>query len=797
MKVKKWIAAALSFAMLLSTMGLTAFAVGEGEGSDTPVVVEVGTFEDFKAALTGEDANVNIKITGEFESTERITIDGKTVTLDLNGHTINAKKYFELTNHTAMTVTDSSENESGELAFSTGTSNGTKDNRNMYASDSLEYTELSWIHMQDSSFRLVKGTLSSSERIWGYNNSILCLENSSATVDGGRFHLKMSGAYGTAMVVKNGSVVDFNNGKIDGFHTQLGDENGENPLGISMGIVTVGESRYSETVGECTVNLNGGKIEALMGLIGNSDDYCRSVINLGGTEIEALAPIALQKDTLIMTGGSVTPVTEPWENIDGFDNMMGGEEAETAIELSGGTLDISDGAVNGGIVTRASYHGWPAVDGSHSVINISGGTIAGDITSERSISTRDPEDFNKCSNTITITGGTITGELQATARASLIEGEFEENDAFEVSGGTFEKPVDKKWFAEGFAPVVSEDGSYVFAEVANEIQVRFAPTKDETVFDIVLACADEKIINRLNSADLAFKSVNPLPSYEIIAGEHITLTQKDGGRYLFNFDGVIPDQSGAEITIGQVKFSGYGSVVFFVDGDADTNIVNATKIADNIVDSFVPGGGTDKGILDLNNEEGEGGRINAEINAPTQRLEIAVKFPNAVENKEANYQKMTVTVSGGDLVAAKEFALGSDSGENVTFADGAYTVVIADELTKDTAYTVTVSGEGYRTARYTVNMTDDKSLTFWNNVMDEEQFIEEGKAAGAVTKNFLAGDIVKDNNINIYDLSAVVSYFGEDGLTAANKPEYAKYDLNRDGKIDSKDVAMVLVSWGE
>jgi hypothetical protein len=65
-----------------------------------------------------------------------------------------------------------------------------------------------------------------------------------------------------------------------------------------------------------------------------------------------------------------------------------------------------------------------------------------------------------------------------------------------------------------------------------------------------------------------------------------------------------------------------------------------------------------------------------------------------------------------------------------------------------------------------------------------------------MTKNFLAGDIVKDNNINIYDLSAVVSYFGTENLVSAY-PAYAKYDLNRDGVIDSKDVAYVLVSWGE
>ena len=75
-------------------------------------------------------------------------------------------------------------------------------------------------------------------------------------------------------------------------------------------------------------------------------------------------------------------------------------------------------------------------------------------------------------------------------------------------------------------------------------------------------------------------------------------------------------------------------------------------------------------------------------------------------------------------------------------------------------------------------------------MLDNEQYTTK--------TTFLAGDIVADEDINIYDLSAVVSYFGETGLKALSSDEYAKYvkyDLNRDGKIDSKDVAYVLASW--
>ena len=79
---------------------------------------------------------------------------------------------------------------------------------------------------------------------------------------------------------------------------------------------------------------------------------------------------------------------------------------------------------------------------------------------------------------------------------------------------------------------------------------------------------------------------------------------------------------------------------------------------------------------------------------------------------------------------------------------------------------------------------------------DHKRVHEDVAEHPAIMGHEFAGDIVKDGQINIYDLSAVVSYFGTDNLVENHK-EYAKYDLNRDGVIDSKDVAYVLVSWGK
>ncbi len=305
-------------------------------------------------------------------------------------------------------------------------------------------------------------------------------------------------------------------------------------------------------------------------------------------------------------------------------------------------------------------------------------------------------------------------------------------------------------------------------------------------YEIVLVGADEEKINELASADLTF-NFNGTPvndgdmSYTVAPADGVTLTQL-GDRFMFNYDGITKyEESGVAIVIGTITIDGYGSYTL-ATADSDKNAVYATEIRDNIVDGF-----EDAATLiintDLAADDGMVGEItDGEITVPTRTLTIDITFPNAVENNVADYQNMTVTIVGGTV--NETIALGTD-GEDYNFTR---------ELPYNTAYTVTVSGAGYRTARYTVNLNDDKQLNFWNNVMDEAQVVEIGKDSSIAKVTFLAGDIVKDNNINIYDLSAVVSYFGEELDTAAYN-EYAKYDLNRDGVIDSKDVAYVLVSW--
>ena len=358
------------------------------------------------------------------------------------------------------------------------------------------------------------------------------------------------------------------------------------------------------------------------------------------------------------------------------------------------------------------------------------------------------------------------------------------------------------------------DGNLVTVPDAIKVEFEAAGEEEgEKTYNINLTADSDKIINRLNSVDLTFvlTQIKGANEFEIIASnKEVAINPVDNSkvRYEFHYNGKdgVKTDSANTITIGQVKFTGYGEFSFAVNKDVTTNAAHATTIDDNIVDTFIPDGDTtviSNGELVIDNATT--GKI--EIAVPDRNLTINIDFPNGIENKEIAYQDMQAVISGGDLAEDITIDLGSDAADtaldifgkkdakfSVKFENGSYVINVTDALTLNNAYTVTISGAGYRTARYTVTMTEDKTLRFWNNVMDEAQFVEIGKESSKVNVTYLAGDIVKDNNINIYDLSAVVSYFGSTA-TVANK--YAKYDLNRDGIIDSKDVAYVLVSWGK
>ena len=449
--------------------------------------------------------------------------------------------------------------------------------------------------------------------------------------------------------------------------------------------------------------------------------------------------------------------------------ILGGKikaEADFGTAIGGGQLSIGDVIIRGGVIDAKSNNSAPIGGGQQA---------AGD-------------------SKITISGGDIT--VARKPGTNLFGNSKGEPAGAKISGGTFNVDV-TDYCEEGFTPKLT-DGKYVVDDSATKLTLGFKKTAtDERVYDIVVTAVDAAMINRLNTAELTFNLTasdadNSTVTYEILPVDKITVTpdNENTNRYMFNFNGKdgVTDTAN-EITVGQVRFEGYtknGATITFKTDMAKSFVTATTKDGENKV-TYFDGNGT-LTADDANKIE------NVKFTVPTKKLTVNITFPNAIADQAAAYQDMKVVVSGSDLAENLEYALGT--GENaIALENGAYKLVVDGKLTENTAYTVTVSGAGYRTARYTVNLNADKTLNFWNNVMDNAIEVEEGNTAYKKNVTFLAGDIVKDNKINIYDLSAVVSYFGTDNLVAEH-PEYAKYDLNRDGVIDSKDVAYVLVSWG-
>ncbi len=322
------------------------------------------------------------------------------------------------------------------------------------------------------------------------------------------------------------------------------------------------------------------------------------------------------------------------------------------------------------------------------------------------------------------------------------------------------------------------------------ISVEFEATENPNEYNIVLTAPISTLIHEFTSAQLQFVKGNDEIGYEIVEeNDKISVNEQGNDIYLFNLkngENIVGNEN--KIVIGKVVFDGYSdSAVDFKVNEIYDNKVIATK-GQNLTDTF----NVENGKLTVNDEEK--GIIDAIFAEPKCEVTINVAMNEPVVDNKVAYQDMKVVVSGADLAEPIVFNLGTDG--NVQ-NDNNYKVTAT--LKQDKKYVITVTGAGYRKAQYTLKTKGKETATvnFWNNVQlaSNELEMETGIADSKVNANFIAGDIVKDNKLNIYDLSAVVAYFGDSTTDTTNAWDKAKYDLNRDGKIDATDVSIVLDAW--
>lgn len=302
-----------------------------------------------------------------------------------------------------------------------------------------------------------------------------------------------------------------------------------------------------------------------------------------------------------------------------------------------------------------------------------------------------------------------------------------------------------------------------------------------------------------NNADVGYDSVD----YEIVPADGFALLYDEAtGLYEINVkpvDGVRPAVSeataGKGIVIGKLVYNGgYGQ---------------GTISAENVMLTVEKSDNTYKEISATN----AGFEFKYDIPEPAKNLTVVVdlsKHYAKVDNVKA-YQNMKLRVYSARL-GFIDFDLGTDSvaysEKNGTLettgavaydpAEKTYTLTL-EKLPAFDKYTVFVSGDGYRDAKVQFDLNEDTTVNFWNNANDSAIAEISKETSGIVKtakKNFLAGDIIMNGVIDIYDLSAVSSYYGKSNLTAGDK-DFIQYDLNRDGKVNLDDISILLAGWAE
>ncbi len=838
MKLKKVLSAILAAAMVLSTMSFTVFA-------DSVSVAKINRAEytDLQSAIDAANENDTVTLLNNITITDTILIT-KSINLELGDYTISGNadepvvRMYSPTADTTITVNVKADkggitNNGYGYAIYAGEdiADGNDDERTNLTIDGGNYSTdgTDCIKQIMGRCTINDGTYSSS-----FGRTVLNGQRyyfSEFTINGGKFYgfnpacvsVWTGGNDGTLYhhhdIIANGKTAEFS----DGWYTVVDGTYTAKVSTKSLCYPSVGAAIYSIVNMEDVANL--GVITLLEGdTLSETDAKLASAIYTepyGASTKDYEFSFILGEYTLEIPVGYVAYNTKLEDNrnvikikpavasVGGVGYVTMDEAIEAAkkageINVVGGASAKSTATTAGISVEIPAIIDYAAtLTGEQATINpvvnvVSKKTEDGYVTVNTDISI--VKEVAGVSNEIQLTGPvsvTITIPEAAGKNVTVIKDGQNDQTVTANEKGTITFTV------EHFSPV-----SFKFEPAApnvnsgNTAEVKFVETSSDdesTTYNIVLTAASgSDALNRVTSAEMKFDMTSLAGyavNYEVSKSSDYEVSQSDAGTYLFNLPegsaALLNSQTG-DIVLGKVVVSGYTYKPYEAAATVTLSATEAKAQAEKITDN-----------LEMDITVDGTFKVDYSKQVAAKKLTVNITFPNSIEEKEDIYQSMTVTVEGGG--EKYTYKLGNEIKDESTFVhkvkllDNKYEIT-NNMLTKDTTYTVTVEGAGYRTARYSVKMTENKVLNFWNNVKDLPFEVEEGKPASAKEVTFLAGEIVKDGQINIYDLSAVVSYFGEidvDKKSDDIKKAYVKYDLNRDGKINSKDVAYVLVSWGK
>ena len=405
----------------------------------------------------------------------------------------------------------------------------------------------------------------------------------------------------------------------------------------------------------------------------------------------------------------------------------------------------------------------------------------------------------KTGSTVTINGGKFSGGKNNTiaGKGTLV-----------VNGGMFDQDV-TAYIAETSEAI--DRGAYeypygVAPKAAGKINVALKATDNKNVYNIVITSADEYDINEFVSAELTFKNesttvggsvmdykINGYADNKTFAQEakdavglkdneeQYIISLNDGAKRLSSTDA----KDGDGIIIGQVEFFGQGDIKFSVTkGEVDTTWQNTNLGRYYTTEVVAPATEATLGI--------ENASINSNVPEVHRDVAVNVAFNHNIDTNDywKGYQ-IEVTL--------KNSAMGKEYKKTLEIKDIKSGACVFEDV--PVGYiTVTLKAPGFRTYTYNTTLEETKDngvlvLNFWNDVKKgNDEAIEKGK--DKMAHNFLVGDIVMDMKVDKYDLAAVTSYYGTYGIDKAEAEKYIKYDLNRDGDIDIRDVQYVLHTMG-
>ena len=405
----------------------------------------------------------------------------------------------------------------------------------------------------------------------------------------------------------------------------------------------------------------------------------------------------------------------------------------------------------------------------------------------------------KTGSTVTINGGKFSGGKNNTiaGKGTLV-----------VDGGMFDQDV-TAYIAETSEAI--DRGAYeypygVAPKAAGKINVALKATDNKNVYNIVITSADEYDINEFVSAELTFKNesttvggsvmdykINGYADNKTFAQEakdavglkhneeQYIISLNDGAKRLSSTDA----KDGDGIIIGQVEFFGQGDIKFSVTkGEVDTTWQNTNLGRYYTTEVVAPATEATLGI--------ENASINSNVPEVHRDVAVNVAFNHNIDTEKywGNYQ-ITATI--------KNSVMNYTETKDITIKDIKSGACVFEDV--PVGYiTITLKAPGFRTYTYNTTLEETKDngvlvLNFWNDVKKgNDEAIEKGK--DKMAHNFLVGDIVMDMKVDKYDLAAVTSYYGTYGIDKAEAEKYIKYDLNRDGDIDIRDVQYVLHTMG-